>query len=275
MSIADRALKRAFSVISGRCDEYNQKKEAYEMNSNDLERYKREMMAMYGRRIPEPEEHSSEPVTAEGNGDDYSSISEDIEDVDADAPDDSAFGPHEDEDNPEDVEEDYNSRYPEPDLTDLGDDEDMYDDMDSKPPEYVSEESLGSSKGFILVNVRAGEESEAIAGATVLVTAIVGGNRMILASGVTDQNGTSPRFEVPVPALGLSQSPSPDSRPYNLFDVSVTAKGYFNARSVDVPVFSGITSVQNFSMIPVPAFMDPSDETMTYFNQEPDLRQPS
>ena len=42
-----------------------------------------------------------------------------------------------------------------------------------------------------------------------------------------------------------------------------------NARSVDVPVFAGITSVQNFSMIPVPAMMRQNDETVTYFNQEP------
>ncbi len=246
------------------------------MNSNDLERYKKEMMAMYGRSTAHGSENQTEAPAVTGNDEDtYSGISEDIDEVDPDVPDDSAFGPHEDEDNPDDVEEDYNSRYPEPDLSDLGDDEDVTEEIDSEPPEYVSEESLGSSKGYILVNVRAGEESEAIEGATVLVTAIVGGNRMILASGVTDQNGTSPKFELPVPALGLSQSPSPDSRPYNLFDVSVTAKGYFNARSVDVPVFSGITSVQNFSMIPVPMFMEPSDETMTYFNQEPDLRLPS
>lgn len=244
------------------------------MNSNDLERYKKEMMAMYGKSSSRNDKPFENDTSVIKDGEDtYTGISENIEEVDPEAPDDSAFGPHEDDESA--YEEDYNSRYPEPDLTELGDDDGMEDMVDAVPPEYVSEESLGSSKGYILVNVRAGEESEAISGATVLVTAIVGGNRMILASGITDQNGTSPRFELPVPALGLSQKPSPDSRPYNLFDVSVTAKGYFNARGVDVPVFSGITSVQNFSMIPVPAFMEPSDETMTYFNQEPDIRLPS
>jgi len=49
----------------------------------------------------------------------------------------------------------------------------------------------------------------------------------------------------------------------------VTAKGFFNARSVDVPVFSGITSIQNFNMIPVPLMMKETDETLTIYNQEP------
>ena len=139
------------------------------------------------------------------------------------------------------------------------------------PPEYISEESLGNKKGYIIVNVRAGDESSAVSGATVLVTAVVDGNRMIIASGQTNQNGTTPTFEVPVPDISLSQSPYPNTRPYNLYDISVTAEGYFNARSVDVPVFESITSVQNFNMIPVPSMMNGNDETLTYFNQEPEF----
>jgi hypothetical protein len=72
-----------------------------------------------------------------------------------------------------------------------------------------------------------------------------------------------------VPDLVHSQAPQPDERPYNLFDVSVSAEGFFRARSVDVPVFSGITSVQNFNIIPVPLMMSGSDETVTYYNAEP------
>ena len=72
-----------------------------------------------------------------------------------------------------------------------------------------------------------------------------------------------------MPDREYSQEPSPEERPYNLFDVSVSAEGFFRARSVDVPVFSGITSVQNFNLIPLPLMMDSSDETVTYYNAEP------
>ena len=83
-------------------------------------------------------------------------------------------------------------------------------------------------------------------------TAIVDGNRMIIAAGVTDSSGCIPKFAVPAPELSLSQAPGSKVRPYNIYDVSVSADGFFNARSVDVPVFSGTTSVQNFEMVPLP-----------------------
>lgn len=165
---------------------------------------------------------------------------------------------------------DYSERYPDIDFSELESDlGTLPSEETNNPPEYISEESLGSATGYIIVNARAGDESTAVVGAVVLVTAIVDGNRMILASGVTDENGTTPKFSLPAPEYSLSQRPSPSSRPYNLFDVSVTAKGYFNARSVDVPVFADTVSIQNFSMIPVPFMMKSNDETVTYFNQEP------
>ena len=230
------------------------------MDKNELERYRREMMALYGRSTSkgetgdEPEEDEAEAAEA----------------AEAELlPDDTAYAPHSDNEQ-SGAEEDYNSRYPEPDLSGLYS---MTED-DAEPPEYASEESLGDAKGYILVNVRTGDESSAIEGASVTVSATVGGKRMLIASGLTNASGTAKRFEVPVPSPGLSQLPSPDKRPYNLFDVSVAAKGFFNARSVDVPVFAGITSVQNFGMIPVPAFMAENDETVTYYNQEPFLGSP-
>lgn len=240
------------------------------MNRDDLgsqaEKYKREMMKLYGRSTPPPPAPS---VSAEQEPAEEANETEAPAEYTDALPDDSAYA---DDINQAEAEssEDYNTRYPEPDLSELDTDYGKEEPEDAQPPEYVSESSLGDSKGYVLVNVRTGDESRAVTGATVMITAIVDGNRMILASGVTDQNGTTPKFEVPVPSFSLSQTPGTDKRPYNLFDVSVTAEGFFNARSVDVPVFSGITSVQNFNMIPVPLFMDSRDETVTYYNQEPD-----
>lgn len=267
------------------------------MDKNELEsqaeKYKREMMRLYGRSttIPEANENSREAnensaqeaadrreeqntTDEETPGDDYEGISQEISDVDKNAPDDTAWAPHSENDRlaSDDTVEDYNNRYPEPDLSDLETDYGTISDEDTRPPGYSSEEGLGKSRGYIVVNVRTGDESGSVPDATVMVTAIVDGNRLILASGLTNQSGTTRRFELPVPDVEYSLSPDSEVRPYSLFDVSVTANGFFNSRSVDVPVFSGITSVQNFNMIPVPLFMEPSDETVTYFNQEPDFR---
>jgi len=227
------------------------------MNIDKSEHYKQEMMRLYGRRsaadippAPEPAPTPQQTPAVEEKQDD------------------SAYFPYNESENKADS-NDYSDRFPEPDLTGLGNDTQVPEHDDRVPPEYVSEESMGSGTGYILVNVRTGDESAPIEGATVLVTAILDGSRLILAEGLTNNSGTTEKFSVPAPDNSFSQAPDSSSRPYSLYDVSVTADGFFNARSVDVPVFAGITSVQNFSMIPVPAMMSPTDETVTFFNQEP------
>lgn len=221
------------------------------MNDNKAERYRQEMLKLYGRRREEPAPAAEEDISEE---DDHFSVDGDAAENTGDT---------------DSEEEDYSSRFPEPDLSDIDTDTGSTGTEDSVPPEYPTAESLGDSTGYIQVYARTGDSSYAVEGASVMVTAIVDGNRLIIASGVTDSSGAAPRFSVPVPSSDLSQEPGPSVRPYSLYDISVTAQGYFNARSVDVPVFEGITSVQNFSMIPVPSMMNGRDETVTYFNQEP------
>ena len=222
----------------------------------DTEKYKQELMRLYSRSTSAEEKQVTQPVP------------EEIKDTDTEAPDDTVYAEHTDEDS-NGSPEDYNSRYPEPDLSELDTDFGTHSTEDDVPPVYDSDELLGTERGYILVNVRTGDDSSAVAGAFISVTAIVDGKRLVLASGVTDESGVSPKFSLPVPDREYSQEPSPEERPYNLFDVSVSAEGFFRARSVDVPVFSGITSVQNFNLIPLPLMMDSSDETVTYYNAEP------
>ncbi|MDE6501004.1 MAG: carboxypeptidase regulatory-like domain-containing protein [Ruminococcus sp.] len=252
------------------------------MDKNAIEEYKREMMKLYGKSTssdelketygtrtaevkPAVEETSRisvpktitqpEQVMETQTYEEQHPVSEEIEDVDENAPDDTAYST--------------NERYPEPDLSELELGSEQFENPSS--PEYSSSESMGDSTGYILVNTRTGESSSPVVGASVLVTAIVDGKREIIASGLTNESGISPKFSVPAPDLVHSQSPDSLKRPYSLYDISITANGFFNARSVDVPVFSGITSVQNFGMIPVPLMMKSSDETVTYINQEPNF----
>ncbi|WP_295093193.1 carboxypeptidase regulatory-like domain-containing protein [Ruminococcus sp.] len=216
----------------------------------DTEKYKKELMKLYSRSSLHNENSlKTENVQTE------------------ELPDDTIYADFSENDSSES--DDYNIRYPEPDLTDLDTDYGLDNTKDDEPPEYVSDKLFGSDRGYILINVRTGDDSSAVEGAFVKVTAVVDGKRLVLASGNTDESGISPKFSLPVPDFKQSQTPDPDERPYNLFDVSVYAKGFFRARSVDVPVFSGITSVQNFNLIPVPLMMSSDDETVTYYNAEP------
>ncbi|MCQ2491035.1 MAG: carboxypeptidase regulatory-like domain-containing protein [Ruminococcus sp.] len=242
--------------------------------SSRSEQYKAELMKLYGKR-------STDNIadTAENNGggklpeSDVLPEDEEIFGVDEDAPDDTTYSDYADAENRDspDGETEYNNRYPAPDLSLTGSGELIPGNIIDTPPVYVSEESLGVGRGYIIVNVRAGDESTPIEDAIVMVTAIVNGSLLILAEGLTNSSGSTERLVLPAPDIRHSQAPDSVRRPYNLFDVSVTARGFFNARSVDVSVFDGITSVQDFSMIPVPLMMRSSDETLTYFNQEPDF----
>lgn len=238
------------------------------MDKNAIEEYKREMMKLYGKstvpaeevktvvseepiKQPAPEQVIDKPVIEERSYEEQHPVSEEPEDVDENAPDDTA----------------YNERYPEPDLSELN--------IGKKPEVSTTgnefNEDIGTSTGYILVNTRTGENSSPVENALIMITAISDGKREMIASGLTDESGISPKFAVPAPDLEHSQSPDSVKRPYSLYDISVTAKGFFNARSVDVPVFSGITSVQTFGMIPVPLMMKSNEETVTYINQEPEF----
>ncbi len=252
------------------------------MDKKDLaaqaERYKREMMKLYGKAPeavpavntrPETEKLPEVPAEADIN---ITTEPEITEEPEAAA---EQMTEHEMtvvQENEQTLEE----RYPEPDLSELELSAGSQPEPEPEPEpvtakNLLAEEVMGTSTGYILVNVRTGDDAEPVVNASVKITTIAAGSRLLLASGVTDESGKTPRFELTVPDVSYSLTPDSGILPYGLFDISVTAEGFFNARSVDVPVFSGITSVQNFSMIPLPLFMKAGDETVTYFNQEPNL----
>jgi hypothetical protein len=228
--------------------------------ASQAEKYRNEMMKLYSRN-PDREKITAVPTvnTRPDTEKLPTARSEPERDIKTE--------PQTDTENPTDLDE----VYPEPDLSELSSDLGQMNAEVVRSPLYESESSLGSEKGYIQVNVRTGDDSDPVQNAVATVYATAGGNRLLIASGITNDSGSAPIFEVPAPLLSLSQSPSPSSLPYTLYDISVTADGFFNSRSVDVPVFAGITSVQNFSMIPVPLFMRSDEETVTYFNQQPDF----
>lgn len=214
------------------------------MDKNSIEEYKREMMKLYGKNsFDEKNEDIINPEKNENLVEEKNKINDEMN-------------------------YSANERYPEPDLSEFDLDISQINTLKNDIPK---ETNIGNSIGYILVNTRTGEESSPVSGASVLITAIVDGQREMIAFGKTDDSGVSPKFSVPAPDSVYSEKQNLTYRPYSLFDVSVVAKGFFNARSVDVPVFSGITSIQDFAMIPVPLMMKSGDETVTYMNQEPDF----
>lgn len=106
-----------------------------------------------------------------------------------------------------------------------------------------------SSTGQLLVNVRTALGALPVEGALVTVT---GSGEPIRS--YTDISGASERIELPTPDLALSLTPGSATQPYSSYDVRVDADGFYTVRTVSVPVFPGIVSVQNINMIPIQGF---------------------
>lgn len=232
------------------------------------EKYKQEIMKLYGKSAAQEEKAPLKKETVPAVNvlpeEDKPPIAEQEPDREIQTEVDSEDLPG----NSEDIE----NRYPDPDLSELAGESEQTPETESveKLGKYL-EDTEYNGKGYVIVNVRAGDQAEPIENAVVHISSINDGNRFYKATGVTDNSGTTQRFIVPTPSLSYSQTPDSNVRPYALYDISVTAQGFFNARSVDVPAFEGITSVQSFSMIPLPLYMRANEETVTYYNQEPNL----
>ena len=79
-----------------------------------------------------------------------------------------------------------------------------------------------------------------------------GGNVIaVLRSGIDGKSETLP---LPAPARGYSLEPSRDGAPvpYALYNADVRLDGFYNQSFIRIPVFDGITSIQNASLIPLP-----------------------
>lgn len=163
---------------------------------------------------------------------------------------------------------DINERYPEPVLDEINENS---SDTKLNDGEY-NKRSNYDSIGWISVNVRTAENASPVENASVVITSMNNGNLIFEATGVTDESGQIKKIALPAPSASLSLDSENLIKPYSVYDISVYADGFFRERSVDVPVFAGITSIQQFNMVPLPLYMTENDETITYYNQEPELQ---
>lgn len=89
-----------------------------------------------------------------------------------------------------------------------------------------------------------------VKGAVVRITGAGEDNSLVAYSLITDQDGITERVTLPAPTVNYSLSPNPAELPYSVYDVEITAPGYFTKRINGLTVFSGIHSVQQINMIP-------------------------
>lgn len=74
-------------------------------------------------------------------------------------------------------------------------------------------------------------------------------NMEIISSGYTDQSGRTEEFVLETPNKAESQTPNGSAIPYAQYNMMVEAEGYISNIHLNVPVFSGVTSLQRSNMM--------------------------
>ena len=109
---------------------------------------------------------------------------------------------------------------------------------------------MPNSSGTLRVRTYTAGGALPVADAVVRVIGASEDVRLVSYSSLTDRDGLSELFTLPTPDVGYSMSPNPAEQPYSLYDIEVTADGYFTKRINGVSLFSGINSIQLVNMTP-------------------------
>ena len=79
-------------------------------------------------------------------------------------------------------------------------------------------------------------------------------NKTIIETDVTDENGKSRVFNLKTPIREESlRAENGDINPYASYNVSVQSDGYVEQIAMNIPVFSGVISVQGIDLLPITA----------------------
>ncbi len=109
--------------------------------------------------------------------------------------------------------------------------------------------------GYMIVRVTTARGAIPLEGATVTIhnydPEFESGRGDVIAVYTTGASGLTERFALPAPPRELSMSPG-NGRSYETYNLSVTKPGYYQQYYTNVPVFEGITAIQNADMIPLP-----------------------
>ncbi|MGL5085827.1 MAG: hypothetical protein ACRC68_08970, partial [Clostridium sp.] len=103
--------------------------------------------------------------------------------------------------------------------------------------------------GKLQFKLYTGEESTPVTDAEIIIIDKESGTPLIDGPVKLDINGKSPEIELYTYDKSLSLSPS-TTAPYKTYDAVILSKNFKNQLIKNIPVFDGITSVQQVPMIP-------------------------
>lgn len=143
-------------------------------------------------------------------------------------------------DEPENFQGNYNSE----EFSDLPDPlEPRYSGSEDETPDV-------SGTGYIKAEVTTGSGAVPIENAVVLITKKENGRTYLLKMLISDESGSTETVALPAPNVAFSETPDPTEKPFANYYISAYANGYYAENDMEVPVFSGVKSIQPVALIP-------------------------
>ena len=89
-----------------------------------------------------------------------------------------------------------------------------------------------------------------VVGTVVKISGIDEDNRGVEYSVITDVDGVTAKISLPAPSATLSLSPKAPLPSYALYNIEISAPGFYTKRIFNVAVFDGTETIQPVNMIP-------------------------
>ena len=105
--------------------------------------------------------------------------------------------------------------------------------------------------GTLIINASSAGGALPTAGTVIRILGGVEENRDIQYSIITDIDGVSDRITLPAPSRELSLSPGAKEPAYALYNIEISAPGFYTKRIYNVAVFEGEETIQPVNMIPI------------------------
>ncbi len=130
---------------------------------------------------------------------------------------------------------------------------------------------MEEGRGYISVNVRTAGGALPVEGAMITVSRTEDG--AVIAVTLSDDGGMGESIELPAPLKENSLSPG-GGKVSSLYTVDTDKEGYYHVINAGIPVFDGVTAIQQVLLVPIAKGsnpLEPNDLTRFENGSQPDL----
>ncbi len=127
-------------------------------------------------------------------------------------------------------------------------------DIEPVATEADDKANFQDGNGGLQINVTAFDRLYPVPNVSVTVFTGTPENMTVVENGITDQSGKSIIFNLKTPLKSQSQQAEHDGGlPYSEYNISVKSDGYVPQIIMNIPVFSGVVSLQSIDLLPISA----------------------